>query len=64
MELEYGSPQFRRVALGIVLASIEECGYKGFRKLELVHWASEALATKTIDELEDLYNNYAKNNFK
>ena len=64
MELIYGSPQFRRVVLGLVLATAEECGYKGMRKLELVHWASESLDNKTIDELENLYNDYARNDFK
>ena len=64
MELVYGSPQFRRVVLGLVLATAVECGYKGMRKLELVHWASESLDNKTIDELENLYNDYARNDFK
>ena len=64
MELEYSSPQFRRVVLGIVLASAEECGYKGLRKLELVHWASESLDNKSIKEYEKLYNDYAENHFK
>lgn len=64
MELVYGSPQFRRVVLGLVLATAEECGYKGMRKLELVHWASESLDNKTMDELENLYDIYARNDFK
>ena len=64
MELVYGSPQFRRVILGAVLAAADECGYRRTRKLELVYWASELLDTKTIDELEIIYNDYARNDFK
>lgn len=60
----YESPQFRRVVLGAVIAAADECGYKRTKKLDLVHWASESLANKMIDELEGLYIAYARNDFK
>ena len=60
----YKSHQFRCVVLGAVIAAADECGYKRTRKLDLVHWASEALANKTMDELEELYNEYVRNDFK
>ena len=60
----YGSPQFRRIVLGAVLASANECGYRNSKKIELLYWCSEALDNRKIDELESLYNDYVSNNFK
>ena len=64
MELTYESPKFRRVVLGAILSAADGCGYRGTRKLDLIYWASETLDNKTIDELENLYNEYARNDFK
>lgn len=64
MEEIYRSPQFRRVVLGAVLAAADECGYKRTKKLDLFYWASESLDNKTVAELEELYNEYARNGFK
>ena len=64
MEEIYGSPQFRRVVLGAVLDAANECGYRNSRKIELLHWCSEALDNKTMDELEKLYSDYVRNDFK
>lgn len=64
MDLEYGSPQFRRVILGAVLAAANECGYKKTKKLELLYWVSQTLDNKTMDELERLYSDYVINDFK
>lgn len=61
MEEIYGSPQFRRIVLGAILASANECGYRNSRKVELLYWCSEVLDNKTIDELEKLYLDYIIN---
>ena len=64
MEEFYGSPRFRRVVLGAILNAANECGYRNSRKIELLHWCSEALDNKTMDELEQLYSDYVRNDFK
>lgn len=60
----YESQKFRRAVLGAVIIAADECGYKRTKKLDLVHWASEALANKTIEELDSCYMEYARNGFK
>ena len=61
MEEIYGSPQFRRIVLGAILAGANECGYRNSRKVELLYWCSEVLDNKTIEELEKLYLDYIIN---
>lgn len=64
MEEIYRSPQFRRVVLGAVLVAADECGFRKTKKLDLFYWASESLDNKTVAELEEIYNEYARNDFK
>lgn len=64
MEEIYTDSQFRRVVLGAVLATANECGYRNSKKVELLYWCSEILDSKTIDELEKIYTDYARNDFK
>ena len=58
MEGIYENARFRRIVLGAVLAGAIECGYRDFRKVELLYWCSEALDNKTKEELENLYLDY------
>ena len=60
----YKSQQFRKVVLGTILAAADECGYRDSKKIELLYWCQEALDNKTIEELENVYTEYARNNFK
>lgn len=64
MEEIYRSPQFRRVVLGAVLAAADGSIYRNSKKIELLYFAQEALDNKTVAELEEIYNEYARNDFK
>ena len=60
----YASPQFRRVVMGVLLAAMDGSIYRNSKKIELIYFAQEALDNMTIDEIEEIYNEYARNDFK
>lgn len=64
MKEVYESEQFRRVVLGAVLAAADGSIYRNSKKIELLYFAQEALDNKTVAELEEIYNEYARNDFK
>lgn len=60
----YESEQFRRVVLGVLLAAMDGSIYRNSKKIELLYFAQEALDNKTVAELEEIYDEYVRNDFK
>jgi hypothetical protein len=60
----YESEQFRRVVLGVLLVAMDGSIYRNSKKIELLYFAQEALDSMTVAELEEIYNEYARNDFK
>lgn len=64
MKEVYESEQFRRVVLGVLLAAADGSIYRNSKKIELLYFVQEVLDNMTVAELEEVYNEYARNDFK